>query len=111
MLLEGGVPKRFCGKAINAAAYLVNRCPSSALDFKTPEEVWTGHPPKFDNLQVFGCVAYAHQKQGKLDARAKKCMFVGYPEGVKGYKLWYKDGGSSKCFISRDVVFRESEYY
>ncbi|KAL5544596.1 hypothetical protein UlMin_008380 [Ulmus minor] len=76
------------------------RCPSSALDFKTPEEMWTSHPPKFDNLRVFGCVTYAHQKQGKLDARAKKCMFIGYPEGVKGYKLWYEDGGSSKCFIS-----------
>ncbi|KAL5541326.1 hypothetical protein UlMin_044586 [Ulmus minor] len=58
MLLEGGVPKRFWGEAVNTAAYLVNRCPSSALDFKTPEEVWTGHPPKFDNLRVFGCVAY-----------------------------------------------------
>ncbi|KAL5557135.1 hypothetical protein UlMin_039371 [Ulmus minor] len=111
MLLEGGVPKRFWGEAVNTAAYLVNRCPSSALDFKTPEEVWTGHPPKFDNLRVFGCVAYAHQKQGKLDARAKKCMFVGYPEGVKGYKLWNEEGGSSKCIISRDVVFRETEYY
>ncbi|KAL5555285.1 hypothetical protein UlMin_037521 [Ulmus minor] len=38
------------------------RCPSLALNFKTLEEVWTGHPPKFDNLRVFGCVAYAHQK-------------------------------------------------
>ena len=91
MLLEGGVPKRFWGEAVNTAAYLVNRCHSSALDFKTPEEMWTGHPPKFDNLRVFGCVAYAHQKQGKLDPRAKKCMFIGYPEGVKGYKLWYED--------------------
>ena len=73
--------------------------------------MWTGHPPSFDNLRVFGCVAYAHQKQGKLDARAKKCMFIGYPDGVKGYKLWYEDGGSSKCILSRDVVFRETEYY
>jgi len=62
MLLEGGISKRFWGKAINTAAYLVNRCPSSALDFKTPEEVSTGHPPKFDNLRVFRYVAYAHQK-------------------------------------------------
>ncbi|KAL5547642.1 hypothetical protein UlMin_002873 [Ulmus minor] len=58
MLLEGGVPRRFWGEAVNTAPYLVNRCPSSALDFKTPEEMWTGHPPKFDNLRVFGCVAY-----------------------------------------------------
>ena len=35
-------------------------------------------------------MAYAHQKQGKLDARAKKCMFVGYPEGIKGYSYGMK---------------------
>ncbi|KAL5562397.1 hypothetical protein UlMin_032144 [Ulmus minor] len=73
-------------ESLGGGKYFIS-CPSSALDFKTPEEVWIGHPPKFDNLRVFGCVAYAHQKQGKLDPRAKKCMFVGYPEGVKGYKL------------------------
>ena len=60
MLLKGGVPKTFWGEAVNMATYLVNRCPSLALDFKTPKEVWISHPPKFDNLWVFGCVAYAH---------------------------------------------------
>ena len=49
MMLEGGAPKRFWGEAVNTAAYLVNRCPLVALDFKILEEVWTGHPPKFDN--------------------------------------------------------------
>ena len=51
MMLEAGLPKKFWGEAVNTAAYLVNRCPSTALDFKTPEEVWTGHPPSFDNLR------------------------------------------------------------
>ena len=34
-------------------------------------------------------------------------MFVGYPNGVKGYKLWFRKAFVSKSFISRDVVFRE----
>ena len=50
MMLEVGVPKRFWGEAVNTVAYLVNRCPLAALDFKTPEEVWIGYPSKFDNL-------------------------------------------------------------
>ena len=62
MMLEGSVLKRIWGEAVNTAAYLVNRCPSTALELKTPEEVWTGHPPKFENLRVFGCMAYAYQK-------------------------------------------------
>lgn len=89
----------------------MNKCPSATINFKTPEEVWIGHPPNLENLKVFWCVAYAHQKEGKLDPRAKKCMFVGYPEGVICYKLWYKDGNMLKSFISRDVVIIETEYY
>lgn len=54
---------------------------------------------------------YIYHKQEKLDFRAKKCMFIGYPGGEKRFKLWCKEGNSSKCFISRDVIFREQEYY
>ena len=32
-------------------------------------------------------------------------MFVGYTEGVKGYKVWC--GATHKCIISRDVTFHE----
>ncbi|KAH9745767.1 CCHC-type domain-containing protein [Citrus sinensis] len=31
----------------------------------------------------------------------------GYPEGVKGYKIWCIDGKPSRTLISRDVVFDE----
>ena len=73
------------------------------------EEVWSGHVPSLDRLKVFGCVAYAHIRQDKLDPRAVKCMFLGYPEGVKGFRLWCLEPGHKKCFISRDVTFNESE--
>ena len=49
--------------------------------------------------------------QGKLEARVRNCMFLGYLEGVKGYKLRYKDGTGSKTMISRDVTFREDQMY
>ena len=38
--------------------------------------------------RVFGCSAFAHQKEGKLDPRSIKCVFLGYGDGVKGHRLW-----------------------
>ena len=42
------------------------------------------------HLGVFGCVAYAHvpkERRGKLDDKIEKCIFTGYSEKSKGYKL------------------------
>ena len=38
-------------------------------------------------------------------------MFIGYPEGGKSWRLWCEDGKTSKCFISQNIVFKETEYY
>ncbi|KAH9778870.1 Integrase catalytic domain-containing protein [Citrus sinensis] len=89
------------------ASYLVNLSPSTALDFKTPFEIWHEKPASYVNLKVFGCPAYAHVNQEKLAPRALKGQFLGYPDGVKGYKLWCTDLEPPRCIISRDVAFNE----
>ena len=38
-------------------------------------------------------------------------MVIGYPEGIKGYKLWFSNNTGSKSFFSREVTFRESEMF
>jgi hypothetical protein len=60
------------------------------------------------HLRVFGCDSYVHvpnENRSKLDKKAKKCIFIGYKVGVKGYKIWNPD--TRKTVYSRDVVFRE----
>ncbi|GKC90446.1 retrotransposon protein, putative, ty1-copia subclass [Tanacetum coccineum] len=84
------------------------RSPSTALEKKTPMDLWSGHPANYEMLRIFGCVAYSYVNQGKLKPRAIKCIFLGYPEGVKGYRLWRLDDVKPKIIISRDVVFNES---
>lgn len=57
---------------------------------------------------MFGCLSYAHIKQDKLDARVLECVFVRYPDGVKGNRLWCLEPGY-KCIISKDIIFDESK--
>ncbi|KAK3034900.1 hypothetical protein RJ639_033263 [Escallonia herrerae] len=75
---------------------------------KTLEEDWSGKHANYENLRIFDCPAYSHVNDGKLEPRAKKCIFLGYENGVKGYWLWCPDSKSSKFLISRDVTFDES---
>jgi hypothetical protein len=86
----------------NAACYLINRSPNSVIDFKIPEEVWTGKPVDYFNLRIFGCPAYTHVNNGKLVPKAQKCNFIGYGSGVKGYHLLCAN--SKKLIVSRDIV-------
>lgn len=70
MLIHAGLPKTFLGEALSTACYLVNRCPSSAVAFKTPIELWSGTPADYKNLRVFGCLVFAPFRQDKLDAKS-----------------------------------------
>ena len=93
---------------MNMAYYLVNWSPSITIKMKTPIEVWSGEHANYSDLKIFGCPAYAHTNNGKLERRAQKCIFLGYATGVKGYRLWCTEPNSPKFIISRDVKFDES---
>ncbi|GKA32703.1 retrovirus-related pol polyprotein from transposon TNT 1-94 [Tanacetum coccineum] len=110
LLIQFGLPKTFWAEATCTAAYLINRSPSTAIEKKTHMEMWSGHPSDYGMLRIFGCVAYPHDKQGKLKLRAIKCVFL-YLEGVKGYRLYRLDDESPKIVTSRNVVFNESVMY
>ena len=43
----------------------------------------------------------------KLDAKTHKAVFVGYPPGVKGYKVYDLD---KEFVVSRDVQFFEKKF-
>lgn len=111
LLFQSKLPTKFWGEGILTAAHLINRTPSPLLDGKTPYELLYGAAPKYDDLRIFGCLAYAHnQKRGgdKFASRSRKCLFVGYPFGKRGWSLF--DLETEEIFVSRDVVFAENEF-
>ncbi|KAH9678577.1 hypothetical protein KPL71_025773 [Citrus sinensis] len=81
--------------------------PSAVIDFKTPFEMWFGKPGNYNDLKAFRYDVYAHVKQGKLSPRALRGKFIGYPDGVKDYKLCCTNLSLPKCIISRDVIINE----
>jgi hypothetical protein len=91
MLNGARIAQELWAEAIETAIYLVNIYSSSMLVNTTLNEVWSGKNPSLKHLKVFGCHAFVHvpkEKRRKLDKKAIKCIFIGYKEGMKGYKLW-----------------------
>ena len=103
LLSESGLEEIFWAEAASTVAYLVNRSPAFAVDHNVPEELWLNRKSGYKHLRRFGSVAYVHQDQGKLKPRALKGVFLGYPQGTKGYKIWLLE--EMKCVISRNVIF------
>ncbi len=53
---------------------------------------------------------YVHipkDEREKLDSKAKKCVFLGYGDTTKGFRLY--DPEKRRVIFSRDVVFHETE--
>uniref|UniRef100_A0A7N2LFB2 Integrase catalytic domain-containing protein n=1 Tax=Quercus lobata TaxID=97700 RepID=A0A7N2LFB2_QUELO len=89
MRLHAGLLKTFWADVVSTTTYLINRGPSVPMEFRLPEEVWSGKEVKFSHLKVFGHVSYVHidfDACSKLDAKSKTCFFIGYGDEKFGYR-------------------------
>jgi hypothetical protein len=112
MRLHVGVPLQFWADVIYIIVYLINKGPSSSLDGGIPEEEWTSKKVNYSFMNTFGCETFVHidkENRTKLEAKSKKCTFIGYSVNDFGYRLW--DYENHKVIRSRDVVFNEKVMY
>ena len=108
MLSDAHLPHSFWAEALSVV-YVQNRSYSSAASTTTPYQAWSGNKPSVGNLRIFECTAYSHipkDERKKLDSKARKCIFLGYGEVTKGYRLY--DPVKRHVIHSRDVIFDES---
>jgi hypothetical protein len=100
----------FWAEAVACSAYLLNRSPTTSLKMKVSQEAWSGTKINVVHLRTFRCIAYAHipsELRKKLDDRSEKCIFTGYSETSKAYRLYNRI--SNKPILSRDVKFLENQ--
>jgi hypothetical protein len=90
MLHAKSLPQRLCSEALNCVTYIQNRSSHKSVKDKTPYEAWSGLKPKVTHFRIFGSCAWAKissEKRNALDPQTTECIFVGYSDGVKRYRL------------------------
>jgi transposase InsO family protein len=105
------LPKKFWSYAVLHSVFLLNRIPTKLLNNRSSYEVLYGQVPDLSQLKVFGCLSYASTlpvNRHKFDPRARKCAFLGYKSGMKGYIL--VDVHNSEVFVSRNVKSFDLEF-
>jgi hypothetical protein len=114
MLYESGMPTAFWGEALATFIHTSNRLLTSALPDMTPHQSFYGNKPDLSMLCDWGCTAYVLIQEGQATAwepwtHMEKCMFIGYPQGYKGWKFY--SPVTKKVVISERTDFDECYFY
>ena len=82
------------------------------MGFKTLKEMFTRKKPEVGHFHIFGCLTYSHvpsEKRTKLEATAKKGIFVGYDETSKAFRIYLP--AQRKVVVRRKVIFEEERAF
>lgn len=110
MFFHAYVPLKYWDEAFYSSSFVINCLPFVILGYKTPLEVLFNTKPDYQYFKVFGCLCYPFTRaynSNKLEPRSIPCTFLGYSPKHKGYECLSSSG---RLYVSRDVVFEESNF-
>jgi hypothetical protein len=99
----------FLGEAIAFLVYVLNKYPIKSVKKNVTQEAWTSMSCCVAHFIVSGFVAYAYvpKEFKKLYERSEKCIFLGYNDQSKAFKLYNQV--TKKVIINKYVEFKEDE--
>ena len=110
LLFKMHVPKHSWADAVSIACFLINRMPSSVLNWDTPYHILFPNKPLFPiKPQIFACTCFVRDVRpqvSKLDHKSLKCIFLGYSRVQKGYRCYCPS--LRRYLVSADVKFFEN---
>ena len=111
LYFQSRVPLHLWSHCVLTATFLINHTLSPLLNHSTPFELLYKKPVDYSSFRVFGCLAFASTLTfhcTKFQPRAKPCVFLGIPNGMKAYRLY--DIHAKQVFVSRNVIFHEEVF-
>ena len=109
LLFHMHVPKHFWADVVSTACFLINRIPSSVLNWDTLYHIFFPNKPLFPiEPQIFGCTCFVldvRLQVSKLDHKSLKCIFLGYSWVQNGYRCYYPS--LRRYLVSANVKFFE----
>lgn len=101
---QAHLPIHFWSDCLFTVVYIINRIPTPLLKNWFRFELLYTKQPVYTHIKIFGCLAYVSTQQHtrhKYFSRSSPRIFLGYPTGIKIYKLF--DHSTHKIIISRHV--------
>ncbi|SGY70393.1 BQ5605_C004g03146 [Microbotryum silenes-dioicae] len=111
LLYSSGADSRLWGEAALYYVHCKNLMPHAGIGGEIPDTRWHGFAPDISTLRAFGCRAWHHlplAKRTDLDPKAVPLLFVGFDQHAKAFRLF--EPSTRRIQLSRNVVFRESEF-
>ncbi|GAA5982386.1 hypothetical protein JCM11641_006966 [Rhodosporidiobolus odoratus] len=112
-LAESGLPLSFWIHALYSAAHVHNLSPTVSLPNSiSPSHTYNATVPDLSHLRAWGCVGHLYVDGliwgAKVVPRSVCGRFIGYVEGMKGWKFWVPEW--KKTVMAWPVNWFEKEY-